>query len=495
LAILRAALFEAFGLTDTTIGIDFAGRTEPWTEALIGFFARQLPLRLRGAPVAFGQAMRELGAGVAGALGHAELSFTEIAAVAPAGELFAVKFSLEQDMAEAIRLDGLTVEPVAIAIAGAKFPLLLNASLLNTGLAGGVLRCRAEFMPARVPRDRVERLLAGWRRAAEAVIGGGGARFARRPVGSGGLTAWADPEVPRPIVTLRASGSRDLGDHAAQVRAALAGAGAVLVRGLPETTAEAFAADAERLIGTLLDYNERSSPRTALGHRIHTSTEYPASLPIPLHHENSYAARWPRWIAFLCVAPAVSGGRTPIADGRAVLAALPATIRDTFERRGVRYVRRFGGALGLSARAAFGAEGSALDAALAEAGYRVARDCDGGLVTQRDGPALRTHPDTGEAVWFNHAHFFHPAAVAPDGLPEAATRALPYDVRYGDGGVIDASTIAAIGAVYRRVSIAFSWRAGDLLLLDNMLFAHGREAFTGARRVWTAQGTVHRDGE
>lgn len=45
--------------------------------------------------------------------------------------------------------------------------------------------------------------------------------------------------------------------------------------------------------GDLLEYRERSSPRTHVEHNIYTSTEYPAHHPIFLHNENSYAHTWP----------------------------------------------------------------------------------------------------------------------------------------------------------------------------------------------------------
>jgi alpha-ketoglutarate-dependent taurine dioxygenase len=36
--------------------------------------------------------------------------------------------------------------------------------------------------------------------------------------------------------------------------------------------------------------------------------------------------------------------------------------------------------------------------------------------------------------------------------------------------------------------VRFTWEAGDVLLLDNMLAAHGRAAFSGQREVLVAMG-------
>jgi hypothetical protein len=36
---------------------------------------------------------------------------------------------------------------------------------------------------------------------------------------------------------------------------------------------------------------------------------------------------------------------------------------------------------------------------------------------------------------------------------------------------------------YRQETVTFPWRKGDVLLLDNMLAAHGRAPYVGARQV------------
>jgi len=48
----------------------------------------------------------------------------------------------------------------------------------------------------------------------------------------------------------------------------------------------------------LLDYVYRSTPRTKLGGKIYTATEYPADRVIPMHNENSYSKSWPKKIFF-----------------------------------------------------------------------------------------------------------------------------------------------------------------------------------------------------
>jgi alpha-ketoglutarate-dependent taurine dioxygenase len=40
--------------------------------------------------------------------------------------------------------------------------------------------------------------------------------------------------------------------------------------------------------------------------------------------------------------------------------------------------------------------------------------------------------------------------------------------------------------VYRETAISFPWQPGDILMLDNRLVAHGRNPFTGDRKVIVA---------
>lgn len=492
LTLLRQALFEQTQAEDVTIAIDFAGR-EKSTELLIGFFARQLPIRFRDPPSSLAAAVRTTKDLVVAALAHADLTYAEIAAQAGAEEIFAVKLSIEQDMDSTLRLPGLTCESLRTRLPAAKFPLLLNGRL-----AAGRLTIRAEFDARRVARTSVDRLLNRVR-ALMQQLGPAAARpasrFARRRIGTdGGIVAGSDGEVPDAIRLFRATGTLTPTDLVC-LKDALLHSGAVLVRGLPRVEAAGLGQLLHPVIGPLMPYVERTSPRTKLAEGVYSSTEFPASRVIAMHNENSYASRWPRWIAFLCMEPAAIGGRTPIANAAAVLGRLPHELREEFTHRGLEYTRRFGGPFGPAATMAFGSEVDQLEARLATAGYSSIRDGSGKLTTSRRGPAVRLHPSLGTPVWFNHAYFFHPAREALSGLSGEAVEALAYDVTFGDRGRIPDDAVAAIGAAYQAERLVFDWRGGDLLLLDNMLFAHGREAFVGSRRLWAALGQEIVDGQ
>src|SRR5262249_45285254 len=94
---------------------------------------------------------------------------------------------------------------------------------------------------------------------------------------------------------------------------------------------------------------------------------------------------------------------------------------------------------------------------------------------------------TGEESWCNHLTFFHVSTLEPalrDLLTsELPTEELPNHTYYGDGSPIEAEVLEELRAIYRRRTLSFPWGAGDVLLLDNVLTAHAREAFSGPRRV------------
>ncbi len=101
--------------------------------------------------------------------------------------------------------------------------------------------------------------------------------------------------------------------------------------------------------------------------------------------------------------------------------------------------------------------------------------------------AVATHPQTGERVWFNQAHLFHVSTLPPD-IRQALVSVLgeenlPRQAYYGDGSPIAAADLDAIRAAYWQETVVFPWQQGDILLLDNMLTAHGRRPFAGSRQV------------
>lgn len=263
--------------------------------------------------------------------------------------------------------------------------------------------------------------------------------------------------------------------------------GAILFRGFKVSSADALEQFIAATSADWAEYREAATPRTQVSEHVHTSTDYPADQHIFLHNENSHCESWPLKIYFLCLTPAAGGGETPVADCRAVYRGLDPRIVERFERKGVLYVRNFG-RLGFSWRQVFKTgDRSEVEAYCRNAGMEFEwRDADRLRIRYvREASAL--HPVTRERVWFNHATFFNQgnldSRMREELLAEFSEDELPYDTFYGDGTPIEPSVIDELREAYRRHTVAFPWEAGDLLMADNMLVAHGRHPFLGRRQV------------
>jgi alpha-ketoglutarate-dependent taurine dioxygenase len=303
------------------------------------------------------------------------------------------------------------------------------------------------------------------------------------------------PESHLPLVISPAQSGMNLVAWAANnrdsIEANLFTHGGILLRGFDVKTAAEFEQFGKSVCGELLDYHERSSPRTEVSGHIYSSTDYPADQSIFLHNENSYQDCWPLKIIFFCQTPADQGGETPIADCRKVFQRIDPKIRERFTEKKWMYVRNFGNGFGLDWQTVF----QTTDKAVVEEHCRRSgiefewKDINR-LRTRAVRPAVAIHPRTKEASWFNHATFFHVSTLEPTVselfIKEFAEEDLPTNTFYGDGSRIEPSVLDELRQAYLQETILFRWQAGDILMLDNMLTAHGRRPFSGARRILVA---------
>lgn len=264
--------------------------------------------------------------------------------------------------------------------------------------------------------------------------------------------------------------------------------GGILFRGFKIEDVNEFEWFINSVSAEMLEYKERSSPRSPVSGRIYTSTEYSASQTIFPHNENSYQLNWPTKIFFFCLIPAAEGGETPIVDSRKLFQRLSLGLRERFIRKQVMYVRNFGAEFGLRWSFTFQTtDKKVVEDYCRENELRCEwRDGDR-LRTEAIRPAVVRHPRTGEWSWFNHATFFHCSTLDPlmreALLSELGEENLPNNTYYGDGSQIEAEIMDELRAAYREETVRFPWQAGDVLMLDNLLVAHGRMPYAGARKV------------
>jgi alpha-ketoglutarate-dependent taurine dioxygenase len=267
----------------------------------------------------------------------------------------------------------------------------------------------------------------------------------------------------------------------------LARYGALLFRGF-QMDLDRFNAFAQSTCDAIELFSEESSPRSAVSGNIYTSTDYPNRYPIQLHCEYSYASRWPMKLYFGCLTAPEQDGATPIADTREVLRRLSPETIARFRSRGILYRHNYHPQGKVTWEAAFRTTDPAqIERYCTENGIRASWLPGGGLSTSRTQAAILRHPVTGDAVWFNHAFFFNVRALEPIELREVLLHESEDDLQtntyWGDGSPIDPAIIEELRAAYRGATVDIRWQRGDMLLIDNMLAAHGRSPYRGARKV------------
>ncbi len=282
-------------------------------------------------------------------------------------------------------------------------------------------------------------------------------------------------------------------DHRDEIRRGLDEHGALYLRGLPVRSVEDFAAVRDTVVTEAASYKEKATPRSHFGSDVFSSTDLPPQQSIRPHNENSYALEFPGVLVFGCLIAPDEGGATPVTDVRKVLRNIPAPLADRFREHGWGLVRNYGEHLGLSWQTAFGTEDRAAVAEYCRRNLTAHEWCaDGHLRTVQRRTATIRHPRTGAEVWFNHMVFWNEWSLDPDVREVLAedfgAENLPFGTSCGDGTPVTREDIATIDAAYRDATVRESWRPGDVMIVDNILTAHGREPYRGSRKIVVAMG-------
>lgn len=270
--------------------------------------------------------------------------------------------------------------------------------------------------------------------------------------------------------------------------------GAILFRGFKVDSPAEFERFALAICPELFNENGEH-PRKTVSGQVYTPVFYPPDKQLLWHNENSFNHRWPTRIWFCCLSPAITGGETPLVDSRQVYQLIDPVIRNKFAEKQVMYVRNYGNRMGLDWQTVF--QTSDKD--------EVARRCAAGLMdhhwhdenrlrTSCVRPAVVRHPVSGEMVWFNQAQHWHVSCLDPESRQVLTSsfreEELPRNCYYGDGSPIEDAVMKEILDVYASLEVSFPWAAGDIVMLDNLLTAHGRNPFSGERKMLVAMGAM-----
>ena len=225
------------------------------------------------------------------------------------------------------------------------------------------------------------------------------------------------------------------------------------------------------------------------------STPYPSDQAIRFHNESSHMHLWPMKIWFFCLKSAEQGGETPVVDCRKVYQALDAEIRKRFAEKKLMYVRNYIEGLDVSWQSFFHTrDKEVVEEYCRKASIDFEWTNGNDLRTRKVCRAVWQHPTTVEDLFFNQIQLHHisclNAAVRKSMQSDFEEKDFPRNVYYGDGSAIEDNVVDAIRETYRKLTVKFPWQPGDILMLDNMLMAHGRNTFSGERKVVVALGDM-----
>ncbi|SCX53462.1 non-ribosomal peptide synthase domain TIGR01720/amino acid adenylation domain-containing protein [Pseudomonas sp. NFACC32-1] len=538
LASFQVLLHRVCAAQDVVIGADVAGRERPELERLIGFFVNVLPLRSRlDAQATFSRFLGQTQDDLLGALEHQDLPFDQIVDVSGVprhkgmNPLLQVLFVMNNVPVRTRSMAGLNVEFLPALQTHSKFDMALFVDEEE-----GQLRGNWQFATTLFGHERIQYLTQAWTALLEQIVADQDIQLGAISMPVDNLAAAVTPAtVPGPKADklgkfLKRSVTPLAKARPARVRESLVAApqrfplmlepgephldviewiqqnrplieqklaehAGILFRGFELDGIQGFEAFAEAIQpGLYGQYGDL--PKKEGGKNTYRSTPYPERKMILFHNESSHQDRWPRKQMFYCEQAAPVGGATPVVDCRLMYERLPADIRQKFEDKGLLYVRTFTDKLDVSWQHFFKTEDRSEVEARCRAGGIQWRWLDNDeLQTRTPGPAIITHPITGEKSFFNQVQLHHIYWLDPDVREDLLSmfglERMPRHVYYGDGTPIEDEVMQRIGQLYEACAVRFDWRKGDVILLDNMLVAHARDPFEGPRKIVVAMGDMY----
>lgn len=537
LAAFQVLLWRYTNQEDIVVGTDIANRSRAETESLIGFFMNLLVLRtdLSGNP-SFKELLARVRQVTLSAYAHQDLPFEELVkALQPernlsnTSPLFQVLFVLQNTPMPALDLPGVQLKEWFWRNDTARFDLAIFLTKTPQGISSTWRYSTELFTESAIaqmashfetlltnivskPHARIDalKMLTEDEIKQQAMQKNKRKTFNREQLFKAAPTAinlsannlvtttYLQPEQTFPLVVQPVSNEIDLVDWAKSNRDFIEGElvkhGAILFKGFSVNSVAGFENFATAICPHLFgEYGDL--PRVGVGNKVYSSTPYPADKAILFHNESSHLHSYPLKIWFFCLQPAQQGGETPIVDCRKAYKILCPQLREKLAEKQLMYVRNYTNDLDVSWQNFFHtSDKSVVEKHCRQAGINFEWYAGDGLITRQIRPAIAIHPKTREPVFFNQIQLHHIAYLEPELctslLSLFAEDKLPRNVYYGDGSSIENEAVTEINRVYQQSQTSFVWQKGDILMLDNMLTAHGRLPYIGERKIVVAMGEM-----
>jgi len=251
--------------------------------------------------------------------------------------------------------------------------------------------------------------------------------------------------------------------------------GALLLRGFP-TDFDAFRKVTDRFCIASV-FNE-SKGREVLDEELNIQTVNTGNAAFPLHPELSREPWKPDICFFWCMHAPSDGGETTVCDGVEVVKRLSPEVRDAFARRRLRYTRiapEDAGQFWLNTANPTGAQ---LQAVPPGCPFEFSFLRDGQLVQSFTRPALHKPMFTGELAFGNFLLF----GRYLKGMMNFPT--------FENGQIVGNDLLDPVKDIGDRLMMPVTWTTGDIVVLDNTRFMHGRNRITNTaeRRIATYFG-------
>jgi len=290
------------------------------------------------------------------------------------------------------------------------------------------------------------------------------------------MAALIPPNPATPYATFTANGGSLDAIPESELIDAYKRFGAILLRGF-EVDLNSFR-DLTKRLCTGSVFNE-SPGREVIDREQNIQTVNLGSEPFPLHPELSREPWKPDICFFWCMQPPTNGGETTVCDGVEIARRLPPPVKDALAGRQLRYRQ-----------------------------IATPTECAFWLGSENPGDAALANPPAHCPYTFERANgkihraFLVPALHKPMFTDELAFGNFLLFARYlqrlrifptfENGELVPDDLLAQVKAVSDQLETPVPWRAGDVVILDNTRFMHGRRAITDVceRRIATFFGYV-----
>ncbi|KAK3252187.1 hypothetical protein CYMTET_11105 [Cymbomonas tetramitiformis] len=253
---------------------------------------------------------------------------------------------------------------------------------------------------------------------------------------------------------------------------------------------------------SLTSYMNGTSHRKQIAPGVFSVNLEPPELPVQAHSEMTYLNQFPQYIAFWAKRPADQGGVTQICDVRLLSKAISKSLKEKFKSLGVEYIRNLTDRnTHLPEHPVYKHWQDSFEAETPEeAMMKESLNCKFEWQKFGNGDHARVsfvgdgfglHPGTGEELFLNQMWTYHGSHF--DEWPTYRHLPLsqrPVHARWGDGTELEQHELEELRRIHNSSVQEVQLESGDMVILDNMCWTHGRSPYKGKREIFVSMSPL-----